>query len=231
MHSQIGWSSLLLTIIWRIESLAIWSLASVISLFYQTLLSSCVAIRSTQQRVWHTFKLMQWTALQNPRRKLRMCSVLFLPVQSFRSSLTRFADFVSLSFVTITLPQTVRLFYISLRSQAPQQQYRHRAQFLFFDAKAWPQSQTDLFTYTTVLHCGHTFFRRIDLIYSGIALWAYLSEPLVKDSHKRLKFDGKTTIRTACSNSRDHTFTVVRALNLGLYRFAHEKKFTGLPQI
>ena len=29
--------------------------------------------------------------------------------------------------------------------------------FLFFDAKAWPQSQTDLFTCTTVLHCGHTF--------------------------------------------------------------------------
>ena len=27
----------------------------------------------------------------------------------------------------------------------------------------------------------------------GITLWAYLSEPLVKDSHKCLKFDGKTT--------------------------------------
>ena len=47
------------------------------------------------------------------------------------------------------------------------------------------QSQTDLFTCTTVLHCGHTFLRRIDLIY-GITLWPYLSEPLVKDSHKRL---------------------------------------------
>ena len=54
----------------------------------------------------------------------------------------------------ITLPQTlVRLFYVSLRSQALQQQY-------------------------TVL-CMHY----------GITLWAYLSEPLVKES----KFDGKTT--------------------------------------
>ena len=51
-----------------------------------------------------------------------MCSVLFLPVQSllmcFRSSLTCFAD-LSL----ITLRQTLRLFYVSLRSQAPKQQY------------------------------------------------------------------------------------------------------------
>ena len=51
-----------------------------------------------------------------------MCSVLFLPVQSllacFRSSLTCFADLASLQL--ITLPQTVRLFYVSLRSQAPQ---------------------------------------------------------------------------------------------------------------
>ena len=43
----------------------------------------------------------------------------------------------------------------------------HRA-CLFFDAKAWPQSQTDLFTcrVTTVLHCEHTFLRCIDLLHS-----------------------------------------------------------------
>ena len=40
-----------------------------------------------------------------------------------------------------------------------------RSAILFFDMKAWPQSQTDLFTCTTVLHCGHTFLTRIDLIY------------------------------------------------------------------
>ena len=34
----------------------------------------------------------------------------------------------------------------------------HRA-FLFFNAKAWPQSQTDLFTCTTLLHCGHNFLK------------------------------------------------------------------------
>ena len=38
--------------------------------------------------------------------------------------------------------------------------------FPFFDAKAWPQSQTDLFTCTTVLHFAHTFLRRIDLLHS-----------------------------------------------------------------
>ena len=54
-------------------------------------------------------------------RACHMCLLfLFLPVQSlltrFRSSLTRFADFVSLSSL-ITLFQTVRLFYVSLHSQ------------------------------------------------------------------------------------------------------------------
>ena len=36
--------------------------------------------------------------------------------------------------------------------------------FLFFDAKVWPQSQTA--TCTTILHCGHTFLRSIDLLHS-----------------------------------------------------------------
>ena len=93
-----------------------------------------------------------------------MCSVLFLPVQNlltcFRSSLALWT--LSLSSL-ITLPRTVRLFYVTLRSQPPQQV--HLA-FLFFDVKAWPQSQTDFFTCTTVLHCGHTFIRCIDLLSS-----------------------------------------------------------------
>ena len=74
-----------------------------------------------------------------------MCSLfLFLPVQSllvyFRSSLTRFSTFhcvlrlsnSSLSLACETIPTAV-----------------HCA-FLFFDAKAWPQSQTDLFKCTMV---------------------------------------------------------------------------------
>ena len=48
---------------------------------------------------------------------------------------------------------------------APQQQYMCRA-FLSFNVKTWPQSQTDLFTCTTMLHCGHTFLRCIDLSHS-----------------------------------------------------------------
>ena len=65
----------------------------------------------------------------------------------------------------VTLSQTERLFYVSLRSQVPQQQYTVLS-FSSNHAKAWPQSQTDLFTCTTVLHCGNTFLRRIDLLHS-----------------------------------------------------------------
>ena len=84
--------------------------------------------------------------------------------------------------------------------------------FLFFDAKAWPQSQTDLFTCTAVailwaylsqphrpteLHCMHY----------GITLWAYLSEPFVRDSHLvTIKFNGKTTIQRKLE-VRDHTIS------------------------
>ena len=81
-------------------------------------------------------RLLTWTALKCRTLgasyiiSVYACPVLFLPVQSlltcFRSSLTRFADFVSLSSSSlISLPQTVGLrpFYVSLCSQAPQQQY------------------------------------------------------------------------------------------------------------
>ena len=85
----------------------------------------------------------------------------------------------------ITLPQTVRLFIAFSDSPTAV----HFA-FLFFDAKAWPQSQTDLHVHYGItlwaylsqthrpiaLHCMHY----------GITLSTYLSEPLVKDSHKRL---------------------------------------------
>ena len=96
---------------------------------------------------------MNSTEVQNPQHKLddvfmlcHMCSVLSLPVQSLLNS--------SLN----TLPQTVRLFYVSLRSQAPQQQY--------------------------TIQCMH---------YSIYTLWAYLSEQLVKDSHKRLSLIVRVT--------------------------------------
>ena len=69
----------------------------------------------------------------------------------------------------ITLPQTLRLFYLSLRSHAPQQQY--------------------------IVHCMHY----------GITLWAYLSEPLVKDSHKCLSSMEKAIIPRAQVTSLDHT--------------------------
>ena len=87
----------------------------------------------------------------------------------------------------ITLPQTVRRFYVSLRSQAPQQQYTVLS-FLRCKGMAtftnWPlhvHHGITLWAYLSqthrpiALHCMHY----------GITLWAYLSEPLIKDSHKR----------------------------------------------
>ena len=49
-----------------------------------------------------------------------MCLVLFLPVQSL---LTCYRSFALRTLYLITLPQTLRLFYVSLYSQAPQKQY------------------------------------------------------------------------------------------------------------
>ena len=99
---------------------------------------------------------------------LIMCLVLFLPVQSlltcFRSFLTRFADFVSTS--------DTKAFYVSLRSQGPQQQY--------------------------IVHWMHY----------GITLWAYLSEPLIKDSNKRLHLTEKPQYHVLMS--LDHTLPLRR---------------------
>ena len=95
--------------------------------------------------------------MQSPRRKLDVfASVLACEKSAHmfqKLSYLLYGLCLSLSSLT-TVPQTVRLFYISLHSQAPQQQYTVLS---FIDVKAWPQSQTDLFRCSTVLHCGHTF--------------------------------------------------------------------------
>ena len=130
---------------------------------------------------------MNSTEVQNPRCKLDVfgsvlaCAKSAHAFQELSSVLT--LRTLSLSFVTNNSSSDSKAFLCCIAFSGSPTAV-HRA-FLFFDAKAWPQSQTDLFTCTTVLHCGHTFLRRIDLIF-GITLWAYLSEPLVKDSHKRL---------------------------------------------
>ena len=119
------------------------------------------------------------------------CSVLFLPVQMcsrVSEALLLHGLCLSLSSL-VTLTQTVRLnFYVSLRSQAPHATAVQHA-FLFFNAKAWPQSLTDLFTCTTVLHCGpgRTFLWCINLLhFVACTTVLHLSESLVEDSHKRL---------------------------------------------
>ena len=110
-------------------------------------------------------RIMNSTEVQNPRHKLDdkcLClSYVFGFVLVCAKSVHVFQklsySLCGLCLLLITLPQTVRLFYISLRYQAPQQQY--------------------------IVHCMHY----------GITLWAYLSEPLVKESQTS-KFDRKATI-------------------------------------
>ena len=87
----------------------------------------------------------------------------------------------------ITLPQTVRLFYVSLRSQAPQQQYTVLS-FLRCEGMA-TVTNWSLHVHHGITLCAYLSqtHRPIALhcMHYSITLWAYLSEPLVKDSHKR----------------------------------------------
>ena len=115
--------------------------------------------------------IMNSTEVQNPRCRVDdkcLClSYVFDSVLACAKSAHVFQKLsVLLALRTFSLTNnsssdSKAFFYVSLHSQAPQQQY--------------------------TVHCMHY----------GITLWAYLSELLVKDSHKHLKFNGKTTILRA----------------------------------
>ena len=62
----------------------------------------------------------------------------------------------------VTLPQTVRLFYVCVL------RLPNNSTPCFSLMRRHGQSQTDLFTCTMVLHCGHTFLRRIEPIVSDV---------------------------------------------------------------
>ena len=130
---------------------------------------------------------MNSTEVQNPRRKLDdKCLYLTYVFGSVLACAIKSAHVIQE--LSYSLRRTLSLSFVTNNSSSDSKAFLrfiafsgsptavHRA-FLFFDAKAWPQSQTDLFTVTctTVLHCGHTFLRRIDLLHSahyGITLWA-----------------------------------------------------------
>ena len=86
-----------------------------------------------------------------------MCLILFLPLQSLLAharvseALLPALQTLSLSFLTKSSSDS-KAFQCFIGSPTAV-----HCVFLFFEAKAWPQSQTDLFTYTTVLHCGQNF--------------------------------------------------------------------------
>ena len=114
-----------------------------------------------------------------------MCLVLFLSLlmyvfQKLSYSLCR----LCLSFLTNSSSDSkafLRLIVIPASSTTAV----HCA-FLFFDVKAWPQSQADLFTCTTVLHCG-------------IPFWT-----CYKRQSQTSRFDGKNH-NTMSSKLHDHT--------------------------
>ena len=118
---------------------------------------------------------MNSTEVQNPRRKLDVFGPVLVcakPAHVFQKlSYTRFADFVS--FVTNSSSSDSKVFlrFITF-SDSPT--VVHHA-FLFFDAKAWPQSQTDLFTYIT-LWAYFSQTHRPNLLYYTVGI---PSEPLV----------------------------------------------------
>ena len=120
---------------------------------------------------------MNSTEVQNPQRKLDMfCSCLCKTCYVFQK-LSLALRTLSLSFVTNNSSLDSKAFLCFIAFSGSPTVVHHA--FLFFNAKAWQQSQTDLFTYTTVSHCGHTFH--------GIRYTVGIpSEPLVKDSHKHL---------------------------------------------
>ena len=121
---------------------------------------------------------MNSTEVQNPRRKLHcsLClpyvfdSVLACAIKSahvfqelsysLSGALLLTLRTLSLSFLTKNSSSDSKAF-LSFIASSGSPTAVHRT-FLFFDAKA----QTDLFTCTTVLHCGHTFLRHIDLLHS-----------------------------------------------------------------
>ena len=138
---------------------------------------------------------MNSTEVQNPWHKVECLCLLALRT-------------LSLSFLTKTLPQTVRLFYISFRSQAPQQQYT----VLSFSSMrrhghCHKLTSSRALTLHVVLHCRRIYLSQthrpiaLHCMHYGITLWAYLSKP--QDSHKRLS--STKNHNTACSKSRDHT--------------------------
>ena len=113
---------------------------------------------------------MNSTEVQNPRRKLDVFGSKFLPVQSLLTvseALLLPLRTLSLSFVTNNSSSDTKAFLRFIAFSGSQIAV-HRDFLFFSDAKAWPQSQTDLFTCTTVLHCGHTFLRRIGYYTVGI---------------------------------------------------------------
>ena len=94
---------------------------------------------------------------------VRFCSCLCKVCSRVSSSrYSRCGLCLSLSFTNSSSDSKAFLSFIAF-SGSPTAVHRT---FLFFDAKAWPQSQTDFFKCTTVIHCGHTFLRRIDLLHS-----------------------------------------------------------------
>ena len=106
---------------------------------------------------------------QNPRHKLddkclcyHTCSVLILPVQSLLTCFRSITRFSLLKFV-ITLPQTVRLFYVSLRSQAPQQQYTIHCMHYGITLRAYLSELRSQKTVTNVTSYLITYYRYIHI--------------------------------------------------------------------
>ena len=154
-----------------------------------------------------------WSAEPSAQaRCVQFCSCLCKVCSRVSEALLLTLWTLSHSFVTNDSSSDSKAFLRFIAFSAPLQQYTVLS------------SPTNFFMCTTVFHCGHTFLRCIDLIY-GIPLWAYLSEALVKDSHKCVSLMEKPQYHTACSNSRDDTFTLTYVLWRGIWKHCTWRKW------
>ena len=125
-----------------------------------------------------------WSAEPSAQaRHVQFCSCLCKTCYVFQK-LSLALRTLSLSFVTNNSSLDSKAFLCFIAFSGSPTVVHHA--FLFFDAKAWQQSQTDLFTYTTVSHCGHTF-------------WTSRER-----QSQTSKFDGKTTIPRAPTHVITH---------------------------
>ena len=130
---------------------------------------------------------MNSTEVQNPRCKLNVFGSVLACAKSDHVFQKLFYSLCGLCLSLFRHYNSSSDSNVSLRSQAPQQQYT-------------------MLSFSSMRRNGHS--HKLHVHY-GIALWAYLSEPLIKDSHKHL------------SSTEKPQYHVLQVTRSHVYRYIH----------